>query len=53
VVGIAADPDGAGYWLAARDGGVFAFSASFFGSTGATPFPAGSTRQTVGIAASR
>lgn len=29
-------PDGAGYWLAANDGGVFSFgSAEFYGSTGA------------------
>jgi hypothetical protein len=52
IVGMAADPDGIGYWLAARDGGVFAFSASFLGSNGATPFPTGSARQAVGIAAS-
>jgi hypothetical protein len=25
-------PDGAGYWLAASDGGVFSFGASFYGS---------------------
>jgi hypothetical protein len=29
---MAADPDGVGYWLAAADGGVFAFDASFYGS---------------------
>ena len=51
IVGIAADPDGSGYWMAARDGGVFAFDAPFSGSTGATPFPVGSPRSTVGIAA--
>ncbi|MGH9004015.1 MAG: hypothetical protein ACRDYV_12895, partial [Acidimicrobiia bacterium] len=28
------DPDGAGYWLVASDGGVFAFDASFRGSLG-------------------
>jgi len=34
-VGIARTPSGAGYWLAARDGGVFAFGdAGFFGSMG-------------------
>ena len=51
VVGIAADPDGSGYWMATRDGGLFAFDAPFFGSTGATPFPVGSARSTIGIAA--
>jgi len=35
VVGMAATPDGGGYWLVASDGGIFAFgSAGFFGSTG-------------------
>jgi hypothetical protein len=35
MVGIAATPDGTGYWLVASDGGVFAFgSARFSGSTG-------------------
>ncbi len=35
VVGMAATPDGKGYWLVASDGGVFAFGdAGFFGSTG-------------------
>ena len=34
-VGIASTPDGNGYWVAASDGGVFAFgNAGFFGSTG-------------------
>jgi hypothetical protein len=28
------DPDGAGYWLVASDGGVFAFDAPFRGSMG-------------------
>ncbi len=51
IVGMAADPDGTGYWIAARDGGVFAFAATFNGSTGATPFPVGSVRSTIGIAA--
>jgi hypothetical protein len=32
VVGIVADPDGAGYWMVGRDGGVFAFQAPFRGS---------------------
>jgi uncharacterized membrane protein YgdD (TMEM256/DUF423 family) len=36
IVGMAASPDGAGYWLVAQDGGVFVFgSAAFYGSTGA------------------
>jgi hypothetical protein len=34
-VGIASTPDGAGYWLTAADGGVFAFgTAGFYGSMG-------------------
>jgi hypothetical protein len=33
---MAATPDGAGYWLVASDGGLFAFGdAPFFGSIGA------------------
>jgi len=32
VVGIVADPDGSGYWMVGRDGGVFAFAAPFRGS---------------------
>ena len=35
MVGIAANPDGTGYWTVARDGGVFAFGdAPFRGSMG-------------------
>lgn len=35
LVGMAATPDGDGYWLVARDGGVFSYgSARFYGSTG-------------------
>ena len=35
VVGMAATPDGRGYWLVASDGGIFAFGdAGFYGSTG-------------------
>jgi hypothetical protein len=35
-VGMAATPSGNGYWLVARDGGIFSFGdARFFGSTGA------------------
>ncbi len=38
VVAMAATPDGRGYWLAALDGGVFAFGdAGFYGSMGAVP----------------
>ncbi|HXQ44066.1 MAG TPA: N-acetylmuramoyl-L-alanine amidase [Acidimicrobiales bacterium] len=41
IVGMAATPDGGGYWLVASDGGVFAFGdAAFHGSTGATPLDA-------------
>jgi hypothetical protein len=37
VVGIAAAPDGHGYWLVAADGGVFNFgTARFYGSLGRT-----------------
>jgi L,D-peptidoglycan transpeptidase YkuD (ErfK/YbiS/YcfS/YnhG family) len=36
IVGMAATPDGHGYWLVGSDGGVFTFGdASFYGSTGA------------------
>ena len=36
--GMAATPDGGGYWLVARDGGVFTFGdARYFGSLGGTP----------------
>ena len=30
----AGHPDGTGYWLVAADGGLFAFNAPFYGSTG-------------------
>jgi hypothetical protein len=37
VVGISATPNGTGYWLAAKDGGVFSFgTAPFEGSMGGT-----------------
>jgi hypothetical protein len=35
---MAATPDGKGYWLVAKDGGIFSFGdAQFYGSMGATP----------------
>ena len=34
MVGMAPDPVTGGYWLIGSDGGVFAFGAPFFGSTG-------------------
>ena len=35
IVGMAATPDGIGYWLVAADGGIFSFgTAHFHGSTG-------------------
>src|SRR5205814_7435574 len=35
VVGLAASPKGGGYWLVARDGGIFSFGdGRFYGSTG-------------------
>jgi hypothetical protein len=35
IVGMAATPDGRGYWLVASDGGIFSYGdANFFGSTG-------------------
>ena len=38
IVGIAATPDGGGYWLVASDGGIFSFGdATFYGSEGGTP----------------
>ena len=37
VVGMAATPDGKGYWLVASDGGIFTFGdAAFYGSEGGT-----------------
>ena len=48
IVGIAATPDGNGYWEVASDGGVFNFGdASFFGSMGGQRLNAG----VVGMAA--
>ena len=34
VVGMSIDPVTGGYWEVAADGGVFSFTAPFFGSTG-------------------
>ena len=37
IVGMAATPDGKGYWLVAKDGGIFSFGdAKFYGSMGGT-----------------
>ncbi len=50
IVGIAATPDGGGYWLVGSDGGVFAYGdAHFYGSAGSTPLNA----HIVGIAPTR
>jgi hypothetical protein len=40
VVGMAVDPSTGGYWLVAKDGGVFSFDAPFLGSLGGTPLNA-------------
>ena len=49
IVGMAASPDGLGYWLVASDGGIFNFGdAGFYGSAGGTPL----NKPAVGIAAS-
>jgi hypothetical protein len=49
VVGIAATPDGGGFWLVASDGGVFNFgSDTYHGSMGIKPL----NRPVAGIAAS-
>ncbi len=46
-VSMTSTPSGAGYWIAAEDGGVFSFGdAQFYGSTGATPL----NKPVVGIA---
>jgi hypothetical protein len=48
VVGMAATPDGGGYWLVASDGGVFTFGdAGFYGSEGGHPL----NKPIVGMAA--
>src|SRR5262252_295782 len=48
LVGLAATPDGGGYWQVASDGGIFAFGdAGFYGSMGGQALNAG----VVGIAA--
>ena len=41
------DPSTGGYWLVAKDGGVFSFDAPFLGSMGGTPL----NKPVVGIAA--
>ncbi len=49
VVGLAAPPDGGGYWELASDGGVFAFGdAVYNGSMGGKPL----NKPIVGVAAS-
>jgi hypothetical protein len=41
IVGLAATPDGAGYWEVASDGGIFGFGdATFEGSMGGLPLNA-------------
>ena len=41
VVGMAASPDGGGYWLVASDGGIFSYGdARFDGSGGVMPLNA-------------
>ena len=50
IVAMAATPDGKGYWLVGRDGGIFSYGdAQFYGSTGAIRLNA----PIVGIAATR
>jgi hypothetical protein len=38
IVGMAADPQGRGYWLVASDGGVFAFGAPYLGNADKTAY---------------
>jgi hypothetical protein len=48
VIGVTATPDGGGYWLQGKDGGIFSFGdAPFLGSMGGLPLNA----PMVGIAA--
>ena len=50
IVGMAATPDGQGYWMVASDGGIFAFgNAAFYGSMGGKPL----NQPIVGMAATR
>ena len=50
IVGMAASPDGKGYWLVASDGGIFDYGdAAYAGSTGGTPL----REPIVGMALSR
>ena len=44
---MAADPDGTGYWFVGPDGGIFAYKAPFWGSTGSIKL----TKPIVGMAA--
>jgi Bacterial Ig-like domain (group 1) len=49
IMGMAATPDGKGYWLVASDGGIFSYGdATFYGSTGAIHL----NQPVVGMAAS-
>ena len=48
VVGIAVDAATGGYWLVATDGGIFAYNAPFYGSTGSLTL----NRPVVGLAES-
>lgn len=47
IVSMASTADGNGYWLVAEDGGIFAFNAPFYGSTGNIPL----NKPVVGMAA--
>ena len=48
IVGMAATPDGGGYWLVASDGGIFSYGdATFYGSRGGQPL----NKPIVGMAA--
>ena len=50
IVGMAATPDGGGYWLVASDGGIFTYGdAQFYGSTGSMVL----NKPVVGMAARR
>jgi hypothetical protein len=48
IVGMAATPDGKGYWLVASDGGIFTYDEPYFGSMGGKPL----NKPVVGMAGS-